>query len=116
MPLPPYVRLEPHVHCVPLGACIVLTGVSSATLEITSTSQNLPAASLCQRAVPPQVRLASSPCVAGWKCPETNTPQCPSANASGEHDTRAPSSSGRVILTEFPCGVEVQLLGVELVF
>lgn len=107
-------RLEPHVYYVPLGACIVLTGVSGATPETTSTSQNLPAASLCQRAVPPQVRLASSP----PSCGRLDMPgnQCPSANASGEHSTPAPSPSGRVILTEFPCGVEAWLPGMELVY
>ena len=87
--------------------------VSSAIPE-TSISQNQPAASLCQRAVPPQVRLASSPHVAGWKFPETNTPpQGPSACASGERDTPAPSPSGRVIPREFPCGVNARLPGVE---
>lgn len=41
------------------------------------------------------------------------SPQGPSANASGERDTSAPSPSGQVTLTEFPCGVEAQLPGVE---
>lgn len=51
-----------------------------------------------------------------WQAGNSQKPtpaQGPSAYASGERDTPAPSPSGRVILTEFPCGVEAQLPGVE---
>lgn len=110
-----------NVHSVRLGACTVLdTGVRCYPrdhlylLELSGCCF-VPEGDFLPHP-PPELRLLSGPGVAGSKCQEPNPPQDPSANASGECNTPAPSPSAGIILTVFPCGIEALLPSMEAVF